>query len=243
MGGNNPPPQGEGDHRAGWWRGTLARTQPCGSRPVPLHQLRWSPSPCRGGFAASPRRHHPRRAGNLRLAARRRPLRRQALRLHPPVALQPRLHLVRHRLYLGFQPSLSTARPIRSRSAKPTPPRASPHSSQQPPGHHWRRAVAASPGAGQDDRRCCPHMHIEVETNGTVAPPPALDALIHQYNVSPKLAHSGNAGDLAPDPRAPRHVGRRSAAHVSNSSSPRRKTSPKCSHCSKPTPSPPRASS
>ena len=37
-----------------------------------------------------------------------------------------------------------------------------------------------------------PLMHIEIETNGTVAPPPALDALVHQYNVSPKLAHSGN---------------------------------------------------
>jgi len=40
-------------------------------------------------------------------------------------------------------------------------------------------------------------MHIEVETNGTVAPHPALDALVHQYNVSPKLAHSGNPADLA----------------------------------------------
>ena len=42
-----------------------------------------------------------------------------------------------------------------------------------------------------------PPMPIEVETNGTVAPPPALDALIHQYNVSPKLAHSGNPAALA----------------------------------------------
>jgi len=38
---------------------------------------------------------------------------------------------------------------------------------------------------------------VEVETNGTVAPPPALDALVEQYNVSPKLAHSGNPAELA----------------------------------------------
>ncbi len=45
-----------------------------------------------------------------------------------------------------------------------------------------------------------PHMHIEVETNGTVAPPPAFDALIQQYNVSPKLAHSGNPAAVALPP-------------------------------------------
>jgi organic radical activating enzyme len=42
-----------------------------------------------------------------------------------------------------------------------------------------------------------PGIAIEIETNGTVAPPPALDALVRQYNVSPKLAHSGNAASLA----------------------------------------------
>ena len=35
--------------------------------------------------------------------------------------------------------------------------------------------------------------HVEVETNGTVAPGDA-SPLIHQFNVSPKLAHSGNEG-------------------------------------------------
>lgn len=45
-----------------------------------------------------------------------------------------------------------------------------------------------------------PGVTIEIETNGTVAPPPALAALVHQYNVSPKLAHSGNAAKLAQRP-------------------------------------------
>jgi len=42
-----------------------------------------------------------------------------------------------------------------------------------------------------------PPMHIEIETNGTAAPHAALDPLVHQYNVSPKLAHSGNPAALA----------------------------------------------
>jgi organic radical activating enzyme len=50
-----------------------------------------------------------------------------------------------------------------------------------------------------------PGMAIEIETNGTVAPPPALDALVDQYNVSPKLAHSGNPAELALIPERLRH--------------------------------------
>lgn len=42
-----------------------------------------------------------------------------------------------------------------------------------------------------------PALHVEIETNGSVQPVPALDALVDQYNVSPKLAHSGNPADLA----------------------------------------------
>lgn len=42
-----------------------------------------------------------------------------------------------------------------------------------------------------------PDMAIEIETNGTVAPPARLDVRVDQYNVSPKLSHSGNPADLA----------------------------------------------
>lgn len=42
-----------------------------------------------------------------------------------------------------------------------------------------------------------PGMHVEIETNGSVAPHATLDGLVHQYNVSPKLSHSGNPADLA----------------------------------------------
>lgn len=42
-----------------------------------------------------------------------------------------------------------------------------------------------------------PDHTVEVETNGTVAPPARLDIRVDQYNVSPKLSHSGNPADLA----------------------------------------------
>ena len=47
-----------------------------------------------------------------------------------------------------------------------------------------------------------PGMTVEIETNGTIVPAPALDALVAQYNVSPKLAHSGNPAELALVPKA-----------------------------------------
>jgi 7-carboxy-7-deazaguanine synthase len=42
-----------------------------------------------------------------------------------------------------------------------------------------------------------PDISVEIETNGTVAAPPRLDIRVDQYNVSPKLAHSGNPAELA----------------------------------------------
>lgn len=40
-------------------------------------------------------------------------------------------------------------------------------------------------------------ISIEIETNGTAEPHPALAPLVAQYNVSPKLAHSSNPAELA----------------------------------------------
>ena len=42
-----------------------------------------------------------------------------------------------------------------------------------------------------------PDMAVEIETNGTVKAPPRLDVRVDQFNVSPKLAHSGNPAELA----------------------------------------------
>ena len=38
---------------------------------------------------------------------------------------------------------------------------------------------------------------VEIETNGTVAPHAELAPMVDQYNVSPKLKHSGNAPEIA----------------------------------------------
>lgn len=42
-----------------------------------------------------------------------------------------------------------------------------------------------------------PDHTVEIETNGTTTSPARVDIHVDQYNVSPKLAHSGNPGELA----------------------------------------------
>ena len=41
-----------------------------------------------------------------------------------------------------------------------------------------------------------PSYRFEVETNGTLMPSDGFDSAVHQYNVSPKLANSGNETNL-----------------------------------------------
>lgn len=53
---------------------------------------------------------------------------------------------------------------------------------------------------GSDLKASRPKIHIEIETNGSVAPIRAFDALVDQYNVSPKLKHSGNDAAIALNP-------------------------------------------
>jgi 7-carboxy-7-deazaguanine synthase len=47
-----------------------------------------------------------------------------------------------------------------------------------------------------------PQYHFEVETNGTYLPAADFDQYVHQYNVSPKLANSGNTVQLRERPKA-----------------------------------------
>lgn len=42
-----------------------------------------------------------------------------------------------------------------------------------------------------------PKLHIEIETNGTLAPAPALAQRVNQWNISPKLPHAGNPAGKA----------------------------------------------
>lgn len=43
---------------------------------------------------------------------------------------------------------------------------------------------------------------VEIETNGSIKPGSDLVNLVNQFNVSPKLAHSGNAMDIAQKPES-----------------------------------------
>lgn len=52
-------------------------------------------------------------------------------------------------------------------------------------------------GALADMLGALPDMTVEIETNGTTKASAHVDIRVDQYNVSPKLAHSGNSADLA----------------------------------------------
>ncbi|WP_114520614.1 7-carboxy-7-deazaguanine synthase QueE [Altererythrobacter sp. ZODW24] len=60
-------------------------------------------------------------------------------------------------------------------------------------------------GALADLLELLPDMTFEIETNGTVKAPPRLDIRIDQFNVSPKLRHSGNEAELALIPERLEH--------------------------------------
>ncbi len=45
-------------------------------------------------------------------------------------------------------------------------------------------------------------VYVEIESNGTLPPSPALAARVNQWNISPKLGHSGNEGEKALRPDA-----------------------------------------
>ena len=52
-------------------------------------------------------------------------------------------------------------------------------------------------GALADMLAILPDIEVEIETNGTTRASAHIDIRVDQYNVSPKLSHSGNAGELA----------------------------------------------
>ncbi|WP_298464375.1 7-carboxy-7-deazaguanine synthase QueE [uncultured Erythrobacter sp.] len=52
-------------------------------------------------------------------------------------------------------------------------------------------------GALADMLEHLPDIEVEIETNGTTKANAHVDVRVDQYNVSPKLAHSGNAAELA----------------------------------------------
>ena len=46
-------------------------------------------------------------------------------------------------------------------------------------------------------KEAVPGLEVEIETNGSVPPPHSITQLVDQFNVSPKLSHSGNDESLA----------------------------------------------
>ncbi len=60
-------------------------------------------------------------------------------------------------------------------------------------------------GALADMLAALPDIEVEIETNGTTKASAHVDIRVDQYNVSPKLAHSGNPSELALIPERIEH--------------------------------------
>ena len=101
----------------------------------------------------------------------------------------------------GASPA-TTDRTVIDRKAEPGDAERSRRSPRGSP--RWARTGWWSPAASRCSRpprspgcwRCCPGITVEIETNGTVAPPPALDALVAPVQRQPQAQPFGQSASI-----------------------------------------------